>query len=120
MNKKCINLMGYTQKNEESIKSIVFNTINNNSKNKDDNDEINYDKNKIRKFNYSALSLSQGGEKKKNNVIKITDKGRILRAEITPIMTESRKNYLKDITQDEMYTCIKGLNKIQENLELER
>ena len=56
----------------------------------------------------------------KNNVIKITDKGRILRAEITPIMTESRKNYLKDITQDEMYTCIKVLNKIQENLELER
>ena len=73
MNKKCINLMGYTQKNEESIKSIVFNTINNNSKNKDDNDEINYDKNKKRKFNYSALSLSQGVDKKKNNVIKITN-----------------------------------------------
>ncbi len=52
----------------------------------------------------------------KNNVIKITDKGRSLRAEITPVMLKSRKNYLKDITQDDMYTCIKVLNKIQENL----
>lgn len=52
----------------------------------------------------------------KNNVIKITDKGRNLRAEITPVMLKSRKNYLKDITQDDMYTCIKVLNKIQENL----
>ena len=51
------------------------------------------------------------------NVIKITDKGRKLRAEITPIMQESRKNYLKDISQDDMYTCIKVLTKIQENLE---
>ncbi|MBO6273311.1 MarR family transcriptional regulator [bacterium] len=53
----------------------------------------------------------------KNNVIKITDEGRSLRAEITPVMLKSRKNYLKDITQDDMYTCIKVLNKIQENLE---
>lgn len=52
----------------------------------------------------------------KNNVIKITDEGRSLRAEITPVMLKSRKNYLKDITQDDMYTCIKVLNKIQENL----
>lgn len=52
----------------------------------------------------------------KNNVIKITDEGRNLRAEITPVMLKSRKNYLKDITQDDMYTCIKVLNKIQENL----
>ena len=49
----------------------------------------------------------------KNNVIKITDEGRSLRAEITPVMLKSRKNYLKDITQDDMYTCIKVLNKIQ-------
>ena len=53
----------------------------------------------------------------KTNVIKITDKGRILRAEITPIMTESRKNYLKDITQDEMYTCVKVLEQIRKNIE---
>ena len=51
----------------------------------------------------------------RSNVIKITDKGRKLRAQITPIMQESRKNYLKDISQDDMYTCIKVLSKIQEN-----
>ena len=50
------------------------------------------------------------------NVIKITDKGRELRAAITPIMQKSRKNYLKDISQDDMYTCIKVLEQIQKNL----
>lgn len=53
---------------------------------------------------------------KQANIIRITDKGRKLRAEITPIMLESRKKYLRDISQDDMYTCIKVLNKIQENL----
>lgn len=54
---------------------------------------------------------------KQANVIKITDKGRKLRAEITPVMSESRKNYLKDISQDDMYACIKVLSQIQKNLE---
>ena len=53
----------------------------------------------------------------KNNVIKITDKGRTLRAEITPVMLKSRKNYLKDITQDDMYTCVKVLEQIRKNIE---
>ena len=54
---------------------------------------------------------------KQANIITITDNGRKLRSEITPIMTESRKNYLKDISQDDMYTCIKVLSKITENLQ---
>ena len=53
----------------------------------------------------------------KNNVIKLTEKGRNLRAKITPIMIKSRKNYLKDISQDDMYTCIKVLEQIRKNIE---
>lgn len=53
---------------------------------------------------------------KQANIITITEKGRKLRAEITPIMLKSRRNYLRDISQDDLYTCIKVLSKIQENL----
>jgi len=58
--------------------------------------------------------------KKQVNIIKITQKGKDLRTKITPFMIESRKKYLKNITQDEMYTCIKVLNTIQNNLEKEK
>ena len=54
---------------------------------------------------------------KQANIIRITDKGRKLRAEITPVMLKSRKKYLRDISQDDMYTCIKVLSQIQKNLE---
>lgn len=54
---------------------------------------------------------------KQANIIRITDKGRKLRAQISPIMLQSRKSYLKDISQDDMYTCIKVLSQIQKNLE---
>lgn len=53
---------------------------------------------------------------KQANIIRITDKGRKLRAEITPVMIESRKQYLREISQDDMYTCIKVLSQIQKNL----
>ncbi|MBQ8476808.1 winged helix-turn-helix transcriptional regulator, partial [bacterium] len=53
------------------------------------------------------------------NSIIITPKGRQLRDLITPLMNNSRKNYLKDIPEDDMYTCIKVLNTIQKNLENE-
>lgn len=56
---------------------------------------------------------------KQANIIKITDKGKDLRAKITPIMYESRKKYLKNISQDDMYTCIKVLSQIQENIKSE-
>lgn len=53
---------------------------------------------------------------KQENIIKITDKGKELRAKITPVMMESRKKYLKNISQDDIYTCIKVLSRIQENI----
>lgn len=54
--------------------------------------------------------------KKQVNKIKITPKGKQVRDEITPIMKNSREHYLDGVTQDEMYTCLKVLSKIQENL----
>lgn len=50
------------------------------------------------------------------NKIQITQKGKMLKKKILPFMEKSRCTYLKDITTDEMYTCIKVLTKIQENL----
>lgn len=51
------------------------------------------------------------------NKISLLEEGEKLCFKITPFMDESRKSYLKDITEDEMYTCIKVLGKIQKNLE---
>lgn len=62
---------------------------------------------------------TQTDNKKQANIITITDKGRALRAKITPVMIKSREHYLRDITEDDMYTCIKVLSKIQKNLEKE-
>ena len=55
--------------------------------------------------------------KKQVNKIKITEKGKQIRDKIMPQMQKTRKNYLNGITEDEIYTCIKVLNKIYENLE---
>lgn len=62
------------------------------------------------------IKTPQNENGKQANIITITDKGKKLRSEITPIVNESRKKYLKGISQDELYTCIKVLSKIQENL----
>ncbi len=64
--------------------------------------------------------IQQTDNKKQTNIIKVTEKGRKLRAEITPVMTKSRNNYLQNISQDDMYTCIKVLTQIQKNLEKEQ
>jgi len=53
------------------------------------------------------------------NKVSLLEEGENLCSRITPFMNESRKNYLRDITEDEMYTCIKVLSKIQKNLEKE-
>jgi len=53
------------------------------------------------------------------NKISLLEEGEKLCSKITPVMEESRKKYLRDITEDEMYTCIKVLGKIQKNLEKE-
>lgn len=56
---------------------------------------------------------------KQINKISLLEQGEVLCSKITPVMNESRKKYLRDITEDEMYTCIKVLGKIQKNLEKE-
>jgi len=53
---------------------------------------------------------------KQGNIVKITDAGRRERDRITPVMDKARDNYLKNISQDDMYVCIKVLSQIQENL----
>lgn len=65
-----------------------------------------------------VTKIPQIENRKMANIINITDKGRKLRAKIAPIMNECRKNYLKDISQDDMYICIKVLSQIQKNLEI--
>lgn len=54
--------------------------------------------------------------KKQVNKIKITSKGKEVRNKITPQIQFAREKYLDGISQDDMYTCIKVLTKIQENL----
>ena len=54
--------------------------------------------------------------KKQVNQIKITQKGKEVRDKITPTIQASRDKYLDGISQDEMYNCIKVLNKICDNL----
>lgn len=56
---------------------------------------------------------------KQINKISLLEQGEKLCSKITPVVNESRKKYLQDITEDEMYTCIKVLSKIQKNLEKE-
>ncbi len=60
--------------------------------------------------------IQETENKKLVNKIKITSSGKKLRDKITPFMNESRKQYLKNISHDEMYVCIKVLSQIQENL----
>ncbi|MBR1907349.1 MarR family transcriptional regulator [bacterium] len=64
-----------------------------------------------------VTKTSQSEKGKQLNVIKITEKGKALRSEITPVMIDSRKKYLDGISQDDMYICIKVLSQIQQNLE---
>lgn len=61
--------------------------------------------------------IVQTDNKKQANIIKITEKGKKLRARISPVMAKSREKYLKEISQDDMYTCIKVLSQIQKNLQ---
>ena len=64
-----------------------------------------------------VTKTSQSEKGTQLNVIKITEKGKALRSEITPVMIDSRKKYLDGISQDDMYICIKVLSQIQQNLE---
>lgn len=99
------------------------------------NDDENFSQNKLCKLLYKDKSNMariisvledkgliekniQSENRKQGNIIKITEKGKELRDKITPVMNNSRKSYLKDISQDDMYTCIKVLSQIQENLKI--
>ncbi len=50
------------------------------------------------------------------NKIKITEKGKELKIKFLPIVQQYRDFYLSNISEDDMYTCIKVLSKIHENL----
>jgi DNA-binding MarR family transcriptional regulator len=50
------------------------------------------------------------------NKIRLTEHGKELKERITPFMHKSREKYLKDISADDIYICIKVLSKIHENL----
>ena len=56
-------------------------------------------------------------DKKIVNKIQITKKGREVRDLIAPFMQMSRKKYLDDINEDELYVCLRVLSKIKSNLE---
>jgi len=70
-----------------------------------------------------AKKLIQKQQKTENgklvNKISLLEEGDKLCSKITPVMDASREKYLQDITEDEMYACIKVLSKIQKNLEKE-
>ncbi len=64
------------------------------------------------------IEKTQGNDgAKPANIIKITEKGSELHSKITPVSNEARKHYLNNISQDDMYICIKVLTQIQKNLE---
>lgn len=50
------------------------------------------------------------------NRIVITQKGRVLRDKILPIITEIRASYLNNIDYEELLKCHQILNKIKENI----
>lgn len=56
-------------------------------------------------------------DKKIVNKIQITKKGREVRDLIAPFMQMSRKKYLDNINEDELYVCLRVLSKIKSNLE---
>lgn len=54
--------------------------------------------------------------KKRVNNIKITQKGKELRNSIAPVLQKSRGSYLDGIDENDIYTCLKLLSKIRNNL----
>lgn len=65
----------------------------------------------------NLVEKSYGVENEKQvNKVSITEKGKNVRNGIKPIVESTREEYVKDISKDDLYTCIKVLEKIQENL----
>ena len=59
---------------------------------------------------------SQVENEKQVNKVKITDTGGSVRDKIAPVIDSARRKYVQDISEDELYTCVKVLEKIRENL----
>ena len=59
---------------------------------------------------------SQVENEKQVNKVKITDTGVSVRDKIAPVIDSARRKYVQDISEDELYTCVKVLEKIRENL----
>ncbi len=59
---------------------------------------------------------SQIENEKQVNKVKITDDGIIVREKIAPVIDAARRGYVHNISEDELYTCVKVLEKIRENL----
>lgn len=65
----------------------------------------------------NLVEKSYGVENEKQvNKVSITEKGKNVRNGIKPLVESTREEYVKDISKDDLYTCIKVLEKIQENL----
>lgn len=60
--------------------------------------------------------ISKVENEKQVNKIRITEEGKNVRMQIAPVIDSSRCAYVKDISEDDLYACIKVLKKIQENL----
>ena len=59
---------------------------------------------------------SQIENEKQVNKVKITEKGIDVRDKISPAVDAARREYVQDISEDDLYTCIKVIEKIQENI----
>lgn len=58
----------------------------------------------------------QSVDKRLVNKIQITEKGKILKNKIVPVIKESRKMFLNGVTEEELNYCINVFSKIQNNL----
>lgn len=59
---------------------------------------------------------SQIENEKQVNKVKITERGMLIRDKMAPAVDIARREYVQGISEDDLYTCIKVLEKIQENL----
>lgn len=63
------------------------------------------------------ITKTPSSQKRQENTIKITKKGRDLRDKIAPVMQKIRQDYMNGIDEDEIYTCLKVLSRIRKNID---
>lgn len=64
----------------------------------------------------NLITKEQSSQKRQENTIKITKKGRDLRDKIAPVIQQTRQDYMSGIDEDEIYTCLKVLSRIRKNI----